>query len=249
MVDFNAEEYLPGVSVDCVIFGFHDSELKVLLLKQKDFDKWALPGGFIRREENADQAAVRVLGERTGLDDIFLKQFAFFGDTGRVRNEHAEYLFRTGVIGKAFFDWVDTRFVTLGYYALVEFSLVKAPQPDFTSDSCEWCALSELPLLILDHAEIIKQAHITLRRHLIDHPIGLNLLPKRFTMPELQALYETILDKSLDRRNFRRKLLNFGILTDTKEYRTGGAHKSPILYEFDEKQYQQALSEGLNVGW
>ncbi|MCO6475152.1 MAG: NUDIX hydrolase [Phaeodactylibacter sp.] len=249
MPALSVDKFHPGLSVDCVILGFHQNELKALLLKMKKMDKWALPGGFVEKEEDVDKAAVRVLWERTGLKDIFLQQFYLFGDVGREEEGHVEGLVQKGVIDRELAGWLKQRFVTVGYYALVEYSQVEAPQPDYLSESCEWRSLSALPELMLDHGRILEKAHATLKRQLNYQPIGLNLLPRRFTMPELQALYETLLGQKLDRRNFQRKMMGYGILIRTGERRTGGAHKSPWLYEFDEEKYRQSLAGGLNAGW
>lgn len=249
MPALSVDKFHPGLSVDCVILGFHQNELKALLLKMKNMDKWALPGGFVEKEEDVDKAAVRVLRERTGLKDIFLQQFYLFGDACRGEEGHVDGLVQKGVIEKELAGWFRQRFVTVGYYALVEYSQVEAPQPDYLSESCEWRPISALPELMLDHARILEKAHGTLKRQLNYQPIGLNLLPRRFTMPELQALYETLLGQKLDRRNFQRKMTGYGILIRTGERRTGGAHKSPWLYEFDEEKYRQGLAGGLSAGW
>lgn len=249
MQALDSENFHPGLSVDCVIFGFHENELKVLLLKLKGLEVWALPGGFVEKQEHVDQAVVRVLLERTGLADIFLQQFYFFGDTERNRGGYSDHLIAQGVIPAAWRPWFEQRFVTVGYYALVEYSKVDAPQPDYLSESCEWCSLTDLPKLMLDHCNILERAHRTLRQHLNYEPIGLNLLPRHFTMPELQALYETVLGRELDRRNFQRKMLAYDILVRTGERRMGKPHKAPLLYEFDEQKYRRALIEGLRSVW
>ncbi|MBR09066.1 MAG: NUDIX hydrolase [Rickettsiales bacterium] len=239
----------PGLSVDCVIFGFHDNELKVLMLKMKHMDKWALPGGFVEKHVDVDTEAINVLQRRTGLKDIFLHQFYLFGDVKRNHQGHAQNLVKQGVIKPELESWFNQRFITVGYYALVEYANVQEPTPDSVSEKCSWLPLKELPDLILDHAEIIRKAHETLKRQLIYQPIGINLLPEKFTMPELQALYETVLEKELDRRNFRRKMLGYDILIQTDERRKGGAHKAPILYKFDKKKYHHAIEKGLKTGW
>jgi 8-oxo-dGTP diphosphatase len=249
MPALNVKKLHPGLSVDCVIFGFHLKELKVLLLKLKNMETWALPGGFVEKEEDVDQAVVRVLKERTGLEDIFLQQFHFFGDVDRNDPGHAARLVEKGVISGELYDWFDQRFVTVGYYALVEYSKVKAPRADHISERCEWRAFDSLPELMLDHAKIVEKAYETLKRHMHHQPIGLNLLPKQFTMPELRALYETVLGWKLDRRNFQRKMLSYDILIRIGKRRTGKAHKAPWLYEFDLEKYQSALLEGLDRGW
>jgi 8-oxo-dGTP diphosphatase len=140
------------------------------------------------------------------------------------------------------------RFVTVGYYALVEYSKVK-PKPDWLSDECTWWDIHSIPSLVYDHNEILEKALEVLQLSLNDHPIGYNLLPEKFTMPELQRLYETILDKAIDRRNFQKKLLSLDILVRLEERKTGGAHKAPYLYRFDKRKYDRALKEGLTGGF
>lgn len=240
--------FLPSVSVDCVIFGFHEHELKVLLLKMNEAGHWALPGGFIYKNEAIEAAAIRVLQERTGLDNIFLRQFHVFGQPGRAEKKlHTQFLKKEGIrIRKD--NWIIQRFITVGFYALVDFAVV-APQPDPSSVACNWQDIDGFEKLFMDHKQILDKALETLRLQLNHEPIGYNLLPHKFTMPELQKLYETILGKKLDRRNFQRRILSFGILRKLKETRKGGAHKAPFLYSFDLKKYQKALQEGLQGGW
>lgn len=239
---------LPSLSVDCVIFGFHETQLKVLLLKHRYGDLWALPGGFIGNDEPTDAAANRVLNERTGLNEVFLKQFHVFGDPERSQKEfHLKDLKKDGIPVNENL-WLLQRFVTIGYYALVEYSKV-SPASDKLTETCEWWDIQNLPSLILDHSNILNTALSNLRMQLHYQPVGYNLLPEKFTMPELQKLYETILDKKLDRRNFQRKMLGFRILRRLDETKKGVAHKAPFLYSFDLKKYNKALSEGLNIGW
>lgn len=243
-----SEVYVPSLSVDCVIFGFHENQLKVLLLKIKNAKEWALPGGFILKNEDVNESAKRVLKERTGLSEIFLQQFNVFGEPKRSdANFHRRILKKTGIELRDN-HWLLRRFVTIGYYALVEYSYVNA-RPDNFSDQCAWRDINDLPELMMDHREILNKALEILRRDLNYHPLGYNLLPEKFTMPELQKLYETILDKKLDRRNFQRKILSYGILNRLKEVKKGVAHKAPYLYSFNLRKYQQALKEGLQEGW
>jgi 8-oxo-dGTP diphosphatase len=240
--------FLPSVSLDCVILGFHDNQLKVLLLKLKHSGVWALPGGFVLKEEDTETAAARVLKERTGLQDIFLQQFHVFGAPSRSdSNIHKKGLLESGIELKND-SWLFQRFISIGYYALVDFAHVTA-LPDENSTECLWKDLHEIGTLMMDHNEIVNKAIETLRLQLNHLPIGYNLLPQKFTMPELQKLYETILDKSLDRRNFHRKMTAFGILKKLKETRKGGAHRAPFLYSFDMRKYQKALKQGLYGGW
>lgn len=238
---FGDRVYLTHLAVDCVIFGFHDNSLKVLLLKLKPEmqirdSSWCLPGGFVQHDESLDKSAVRVLNMRTGLHDIYLKQFYTFGDPKREKGKpSSEY-------------WIGKRFISIGYYALVEFSKVN-PKPDLYSSAFEWWDVSKLPRLIFDHKAIVEKALETLRLDLNDHPVGYNLLPEKFTMPELQKLYETILGDSVDRRNFQKRMLSLRILVRLNERKTGGAHKAPYLYRFDKKKYDRAMKQGLGVRW
>jgi ADP-ribose pyrophosphatase YjhB (NUDIX family) len=209
MVKVGENSFLPSVSVDCVIFGFHEGELKVLLIKHRYRDMWSLPGGFVSKDEPCDAAAYRVLKDRTGLTEVFLQQFFTFGDTERYTKEfHIEDLLNDGLIVHEN-HWLIQRFVTVGYYALIDFLEVKQ----------------------------------------IAEPIGYNLLPEKFTMPELQKLYETLLGVKLDRRNFQRKMMGYNILEKLDETKKGVPHKSPNYYKFNLEKYNKALEQGLSSGW
>jgi ADP-ribose pyrophosphatase YjhB (NUDIX family) len=243
-----ANLYLPAVSVDCVIFGFHAGELKVLLLKSKYSGEWALPGGFIYKDEDVEAAAVRVLLERTQLKGIFLQQFYFFGDANRTRQKHAKKLLQQLKVSDINAHWLMQRFVTVGYYALVEFDKVK-PVPDEFSSECTWHSITVLPDLIIDHQQIIEKGLETLRHQLNFQPIGYNLLPKEFPLKDLQLIYETILNRKLDRANFQRKILSYDILDKKEKQYSGGAHKAPYLYAFNRKKYFNALKNGLSKEW
>lgn len=242
---FTFSDYMPGLSIDCVIFGFHDNELRVLLLKMKNWDAWALPGGFVRKDQDVDAGAIEVLRQRTGLDEVYLRQFHIFGNNKRSEKQFMDRLVSSGVVEPEDKDWFAQRFVTIGYYALVEYSKVSAPSIDEISEAIAWCPLADVPSLVLDHQDILACALQTLRQELQLRPIGINLLPNKFTMPELQGVYEAILGKKLDRRNFRRKMLSYDLVVDTGEKRMGKAHKAPIIYRFDEEKYQLAVERGL----
>jgi hypothetical protein len=233
------EMYLPHLSIDCVVFGFHDATLKVLVVQMKDDKLWALPGGYVLKTENIKEAASRILLQRTGAANIYLQQFRVFSDLNR-----SEGFFES-------FDdaiWNKQRFLSIGFYALVDYSQVNLVV-DEISDACEWKSIEELPELMMDHRAIFNKALITLRKQLNHKPIGYNLLPEKFTMPELQKLYEIILGKKLNRGNFYRKMLRYDILIKLDEIRKGGAHKAPDLYQFDVVKYQLALENGFSEGW
>lgn len=247
--DINSNQsFLRHISLDCVMFGFHENQLKVLLLRMKKTGQWALPGGFVLEDESLEVAASRVLRQRTGLDRIFLRQFNVFSDPQRSKvNPAIADLVDSGI---SFPDqaWFSQRFISVGFYALVEFSQVQ-PQPDSLSDICEWINLEKIGTLMMDHNLIVSSALETLRLQLSFQPIGYNLLPEKFTMSELRRLYETILGKELDRRNFQRKMLTYNILIRLDEVRQGAAHKAPVLYSFNVESYEKALAEGLNGRW
>jgi ADP-ribose pyrophosphatase YjhB (NUDIX family) len=242
-VEKGDQYFLPQLSIDCVIFGFHDNQLKVLLLQWKETKQWCIPGGFIFKDEHIDEAAVRILRDRTGLDNIYLQQFHTFGDPQRDSGKNSV----KKILDPKGESWFMKRFVTVGYWALAEFSKA-IPTPDEFSFDCKWWDINKIPQLIIDHNLIAEQALTSLRMHLNDYPVGRDLLPEKFTMPELQSMYETILGKSLDRRNFQKKMISLGILERLKERREGGAHKAPYFYRFDSKKYQQALKQGLKFG-
>ena len=234
-----SDQIIPQLSLDCVILGFHDNQLKVLLLRWKSTREWSLPGGIIYQHESVDEAAYRALKQRTMLDNVYLQQFHVFGEADRYnRSEIQEKL-------KHLIDpdlWYQ-RAVSVGYYALVDYTHV-APTPDQYTDECQWWDIKDVPPLLFDHNHIIDVALKAVRIQLSWQPIGYNLLPEEFTMPELQRLYETILDRPLDPRNFYKKMLSLGILERTEKRRKGGAYKSPYLYKFNKEQYNAVLEEG-----
>ena len=232
------EMYVPHISVDTVIFGFNGDQLKVLLLKMKFNQQWFLPGGYMKKEENLESAAIRILRERTQLDEIFLQEFAVFSELNR--SEEAFKDFPDDL-------WHKKRFISVGYYALVNHKDV-SPIGDELSESCDWIFLDELENynITMDHKKIIEKALNTLREQISYKPIGLNLLPEKFTLRELQKLYEAILGRTLNRGNFYRKIKNIGILKKLDEQRKGGAHKAPDLYTFDQENYFKILEKGIN---
>ncbi|QHS62383.1 NUDIX hydrolase [Chitinophaga agri] len=230
--------YLSHISIDCVVFGFDNGTIKVLLVRMKGKRHWMLPGGFVENHEDIDDAAIRILTARTGADKVYLQQFATFGKKDR---------------SQAFFKqspalWHAQRFISIGYFAMVDFNQV-IPVADDISDKCEWLPLQELPALAMDHSTILSKALKTLQTQVNYQPIGLNLLPQEFTLPELQKLYESILGRTLNRGNFYRKIMALDILEKLDEPRKGGAHKAPNLYSFNVKKYNEAFENGIYDRW
>lgn len=226
--------FIHNLAIDAVIFGFHENQLKVLLLEYKSTGLFALPGGFIREKQNLNDAAVSVVNRRTGLQNIYLEQFYTFGDYSRFDPAPMKAILKAKNTPAPASHWLFKRFITVGYYALVDF--IKAiPTPDAISDSCKWYDLSELPVLMQDHKLIIAKALETLQASLDQKLTGFNLLSEEFTMGELQGVYETILGKKLLRAAFQRKMLGLGILELVAKKMTGKAHKAPYVYRFVKK--------------
>lgn len=243
---------LKNISVDCVIFGFKNDKLNVLLwqaepellekflitkeeYKQikilfeknpalKSDDYWGLIGTHLPTEEDLDGYAKKILQTATGLDDIYLKQVKTFGALNRVPH---------------------FRVLTVAYYALIN--------PDYhdlklspLAKAVKWFDINNLPNVIFDVREIIDNALKKLREEVQYHPVGFHLLPDKFTLTQLQTMYEVILDKKLDTRNFRKKIQNMGLLIDTNQKQTNVAHRAAKLYSFDMNIYRQLVEEGLN---
>ncbi|HMH31573.1 MAG TPA: NUDIX domain-containing protein [Puia sp.] len=243
------KQFMSHLSIDCVIFGYHDKQLKVLLAKYAHLNGWGFPGGFILKEETLTQAAARILKERTALGNIFLQQFYTFGDNDdRIHSWGSKFF--TPEFKQEFGEnnWLTQRMVSIGYYALIEFSKAEI-KPDILYDEFSWYPVTGLPQLLFDHNEMAEKALSTMRNQLYLQPIGYNLLPEKFTLPEIQVLYETILGKELHRRNFPNKLMSLGILIKLDEKRNIGQHRSPYLYKFDLEKYEQALSKGVALAF
>jgi len=224
-------DFMHGLAIDVVIFGFHDQQLKVLLMRYNKTGVVALPGGFIHKKENLNDAATRIVSERTGLKDIYLEQFYVFGDYERSDPQPMKDILTANNIKHDDNHWLLQRFISIGYYALVDFTKV-VPNPDTIFDSCDWYDLAGIPKLMQDHNAIIQKALESLRADLDNKLIAFNLMQEEFTLGDLQILYETILDKKLLRPAFQRKMLGLSILERVAKKWTGAAHKAPYLYRF-----------------
>lgn len=241
---FDTKQLVPGQSVDCVIMGFDQNQLKILVLKWKGKENiWALPGGFVYKDENLDKAAIRVLKERTGIELPFLEQFKTFGNANRREVGIMLKNMESMGIDSVLVDWFKQRFITTGYLSLVDIQKCD-PKPDFSSEMIKWATIEELPDLIFDHNEIVKIALDFMKNRINYLPIGITLLPAKFTMKSLQNLYESILQKKLDRGNFQRKMLKLNIFIRHEKQLEGGAHKAPFLYSFDDEKYKKLLEQG-----
>ncbi|QIP13934.1 NUDIX hydrolase [Spirosoma aureum] len=233
------QNYIQQLSIDCIIFGYQEKQLNVLVPKL-DFrgDFWALPSGFIFQGEGIDQAARRILEERTGIKDIYLDQFRVFGDAERSNSSFLERIINLNEdklgdnrFNRKELEWITRRFVSIGYYALVDINKV-IPQKNEIDESMDWYPIRNLPTMIMDHNEMVAQALDTLRLNLDQKLIAFNLLPETFTMKEVQELYESIYDKPFARNNFQKKILDLNVLERLEKKFTGAANKAPFLYRF-----------------
>ena len=227
------------LSIDCVIFGYQEQELKVLVSKiDIAHPVWTLPGGFIRQEESIDYAAKRILEQRTGLKDIYLEQFRVFGEPSRINHEVFEGLtalreewVKKGILDESSIEWLTNRFVSIGYYALVDINKV-SPRKGMFDESVGWYNVKDIPKMIMDHNDMVMYALETLRQSLDQKLIGFSLLPETFTMREVQELYEAVYDKPFARNNFQKKILDLDVLERLEKKFTGAANKAPYLYRF-----------------
>lgn len=231
MAFLSLSDYLPHIAFDSVVFGFSKGKLEILLMEYHATGWFALPGGFVKRNQTLEEAAKNGLFERTGLHDVYLEQFHTFGSIERFQPEVMKTIFAASNYPLQSDHWLLDRFFSIGYYALIDHEKVTL-QPDAVSDTIAWYDIAHLPELILDHSEIVHKALQTLRENLDRKLIGGNLLPDRFTMNELQAVYEAILDKKLRRTSFQRKMLSMDILDRHEKLFSGKSHKAPYLYSF-----------------
>lgn len=214
-------------TVDNVIFGFDEGDLKVLLIKRNEAPcdgQWALPGYFVRPDEDLDSAAQRVLSEVTGLENVWLEQVKTFGTIDR----HA-----------------FGRVITVAYYSLVKIADF-APRPSGPAEEVTWHQVAGLSGLAFDHDEILQVAFQRLKQSIRTRPMGFELLPPEFTLTDLQHLYEAIWETDLEKRNFRKKILSMNLLIDLERMQEGVAHRPARLYSFDEQKYRELMEEGFS---
>ena len=235
-----------SLSIDCAVFGFDGRSLKVLLVERRycdsaaRLDRLKLPGAMILENETLPAAASRVLAEATGLREIYLKQMEIFSDPDRVRGEELEWINR--------YHGIRTeRVVTVGYYALVK---LDARVIAYTDDKgAQWVEVEAIQRLAMDHKQILSAALTHLCREMLQSPVAFELLPRKFTIRELQNLYAAVLGIEIDNRNFRKKILGSGFLAPTGEYEQGVAHKPALYYMFDKAAYKRAVKAKLRLGF
>ena len=217
----------PAVTTDCVIFGYDVKEGLSLLLIERGLEPfrgcWAFPGGFLKEDETVEQGAARELKEETNLDASVLEQFGCFSDINRDPRE---------------------RVITIAFYALVKMSEVQGGDD---AAKAQWFRITDIPSLAFDHDRILRVALSRLKEKIHFEPIGFELMPEVFTMPQLQALYESILEVKFDRRNFANKMLHFGILTEAEPRNPGSASRIPTKYRFNKEKYDELKNKGFKL--
>lgn len=226
-MNYKPEDIIPTISIDCIIFGLDQRKLKVLLVRRSiepAKGSWALPGGFVLQQEDLDQSARRTLADLTGLRELYMEQVHTFGQVNR-------YPLR--------------RVVTVAYYALINYTLDNLQAGPDTSD-IQWCDILELPELVFDHRHILDTTLAYLRAKVRTEPIGFELLSEKFTLSQLQALYEAVLGTTFDTRNFRKKLLKMNLLVPLEETQQGVAHRAARLYTFNKDSYQKLKAKGFS---
>jgi 8-oxo-dGTP diphosphatase len=213
------------VAVDCIIFGFDGSHLKALLIKrgfEPEKGRWSLMGGFVGKDEDADQAATRILYDLTGMKSIYMEQLYAFSDVNR--------------------DSAG-RVISIAYFALI--NIADYDEQLQREHEAKWFPLNKVPPLVFDHRKMVLKAKEMLRQKVASHPIGFELLPSKFTLPQLQSLYEAIYETPFDKRNFTKKMLSLGILNKLKEKEKESSRKGAFYYVFDTLKYQKLHSNGL----
>jgi len=213
------------IAVDCIIFGFDGRQLQGLVIK-RGFDpergKWSLMGGFVNKDESVDDAATRVLNQLTGLSNIYMEQLYCFGDVNR-----------------------DTagRVVSVAYFALI--NIAEYSEQLQHDHEARWFSLNKMPTLIFDHKQMVVKAKERLQQKVANHPVGFELLPEKFTLPQLQNLYEAIYEGPIDKRNFTRKILSLSILNKLNEKEKESSRKGAFYYVFDRNKYSKLHQDGL----
>ncbi len=208
------------VAIDCIIFGFNEGELNLLLLKrnfQPAMGEWSLMGGFVQQGESVDDAAKRVLAELTGLENVYMEQVGSFGEVERDPGE---------------------RVISIAYYALININ--EYDRELVQQHNAYWVNINELPPLIFDHPLMVKQARELMQQKASTEPIGFNLLPKLFTLSQLQSLYEAIYGEQIDKRNFRKRIAEMDYIEKTDKIDKTGSKRGAALYKFNEKAYRKA---------
>jgi hypothetical protein len=239
------EGLIPNVSVDCVVFGFDFTNLNVLLIERNmtidgiSYADLKFPGDLMSLDEDLDTSAARILKENTGLSDIYLKQFKSFGSPDRLKRQPRDLEWLRLI------DHPEEHVVTIAYYSLINISEQLSSEL-ILSDNARWYPVNEVNELVMDHMDILKDALEHLRNELLNKPIGFELLPEKFTLSQMQKVYEVILGTNFDKRNFRKKILSMKYLIPLNEKQVGVAHKPARLYIFSREIYEKTKKDNFD---
>ncbi|NAS11507.1 NUDIX hydrolase [Poritiphilus flavus] len=240
-------KFIPQLSVNCMIFRFCDQKLQVSVVQPINSDFWVLPGGFVYQDESIDEAARRTILEQTEVADLILSQFGTYGQADRNFKEEFS-AFAESVFAPDIYEWLSNRFVTIGYYSILgDLTIKLRKNPLF--EKVEWMNIDDIGQLALDHTELVMEARKVMARELLSKPLLLSFIPDTFTIPELQKLYEEILGRSVDRGNFRQKMLKSNSLIKIGPSKAKTKSRPPDLYKLDRKNYLRSLSENFKFGF
>lgn len=235
------KHFLSDVSINSVLFSYHEERLHVLLLRLATSDHFMLPGGYVKKEEDLDDAALRNLKEMTGLDQVYLEQYYVAGQAGRAYDPMARAaLYKFGL--KKIEKWLSNRKISICYYALVNSPELHLKVNEAIISEARWAPVEELPPLLFDHKLIIEKAIAQLQLDMDRKVISTYLLDETFTMPELQRLYEAVYQQKMTRSNFQRRMLNLNILERLGKRHDGGSHRAPYLYRFKPSKIEVSLN-------
>lgn len=240
-------KFIPQLSINCVIFRFYNQQLQIPVVQPIHSDLWVIPGGYIYQKESIDDAAKRIILEQIQIDNPLLNQFSTFGPADRdFRKEMMSFEYPG--IPKDILNWMSQRFVTIGYYSVVGAQNIDIRSSDFFKNP-KWLNIDEISLLDMDHTLLVDEARRSLSKDLLRLPVLTNLMPEKFTIPELQTLYEAILDRKIDRGNFRQRILKSRSLIKVGQRKDNSRKRPPDLYSLDKENYLNSLSADTKFGF
>jgi ADP-ribose pyrophosphatase YjhB (NUDIX family) len=238
---------IPQLSINTVIFRFHKKKLQFAAVQLVRGNLWLIPGGYVYQDESVDDAARRNLYDQTQIDHLVLNQFGSFGSGDRRMKENTSGIEQIGM-PEDVRDWITQRFVTIAYYSVI-FDPDNEIKVSPLYERARWLNIDDEDELAMDHSTIVAEARKALAKDLLSQPLLLNIMPVEFTIPELQKLYEAILDRPIDRGNFRKRMLKSGFLMKTGQVKGNARQRPPELYHIDKESYLNSLTEDVKLGF
>jgi 8-oxo-dGTP diphosphatase len=241
------QNYLPQLSINCIIFRFNGEQLQVPIVQPLQANIWVIPGGFVYQDEDMDVAAKRILFEQTQIDNSILSQFGTFGPANR---NFASFVnaFKNSELPIEIIEWISQRFVTIGYYSILGRQPIELKTSPLFKN-CKWINVEDTDTLALDHSLLVSEARKVLCTELLSRPLLLSFMPPTFTIPELQKLYESILGRPVDRGNFRQRILKSNMLIKIGPSKEKAKRRPPIVYQLDKKKYLDSLTQDIKLGF